>query len=180
MLLQDFSRAWGDGLSPVASSSLQVGCLSNTTKQFLEEVGLPQEAKPNLTFYSSPDVMAPLPSVLDEVDLPPDFQRYLLLADDGGTFLCIDAKNNEHIVSVDAYQELPTRFVNSAVPEFAECLLAYRALPVPEQTKTVDKQTLKHRLDQLKEQFDKIDVAALNDPDNWWAVVIEELEIFTR
>ena len=177
---QEFSEAWGEGLSPVAPAVLQATHIAEPAKRFLGEAGLPREAKPNLTFYSPPDMLTPMPNVLEEVDLPLDFQRYLLLADDGGTFLCIDMRDNEQVVSVDPYQELPTRVVNSAVPQFAECLLAYRALPGPEQAKGADKQTIRDWIAQLEQQFNRIDSAALSGPDNWWSVVIEELTVFTR
>jgi len=178
---QEFTAAWGaDDLLPVASSALQAVPLSEPSRHFLEEAGLPQEAKPNLTFYPLPDALAPLPDVLEEVDLPLDYRRYLLLADDGGTFLCIDARENGHIVSVDAYQELPTRFVNTTVSQFAECLLAYRALPGTEQAKGASKHEIRGWLSQLRDQFNGIDAEALRDADNWWSVITEELEVFTR
>ena len=178
---QEFAAAWGnDNLAPDVPSVVQTVPISEVSKRFLEGAGLPHEAEPNLVFYMPPDALAPLPDVLKEMDLPADFRRYLLLADDGGTFLCIDTQEKDHVVSVDAYQELPIRFVNSAVVQFAECLLAYRTLPRPEQAKSASKQEIAGWLGQIKHQFNCIDPSALRDPDNWWAVIIEELEIFTH
>ncbi|WP_223652617.1 SUKH-4 family immunity protein [Hymenobacter psoromatis] len=179
MLLKDFCNVWGDGLLPLASSVLQAVPISEVSKQFFRDVCLPKEAKPNLIFYAPPDVLAPMPAMLPEISFPLGFRRYLVLADDGGTFLCIDIEDDEHVIAVDAYQELMTRFVNSTVTKFAEFLLAYRGLPEPEQAKKATRKMMKEQLDSLKEQFHKIDPEALRNPDNWWSVIIEELELFT-
>ena len=176
---QEFSKAWGEGLLPLAASVLQAVPISEVSKQFFRDAGLPEEAKPNLVFYAPPDALASMSDMLPEMNLPLGFRRYLVLADDGGTFLCIDVEDDDHIVSVDAYQELMTRFVNSSVAKFAECLLAYRSLPEPEQAKKATKEMIKKQLDSLREQFNKIDPKALSDPDNWWSVIIEEQELFT-
>ena len=165
---QEFAAAWETGgLSPVARSVVQTAPLSEASKHFLEDAGLPLEAKPNLTFYAPPDALAPLPNVLKEIDFPIDFRRYLLLVDDGGTFLCIDTQEAGHIVSVDACQALPQRFVNSTLVQFAHCLLAYRTLPGPEQARGASKQEILEWLDQIKHQFNDIDPSALCAPDNW-------------
>lgn len=177
---REFRDAWGEGLLLLPAPYLQAVPISEASRRFLLEAGLPEEAKPDLVFYQSPDALAPLPDVVPEMHLPVSFQRYRVLADDGGTFLCIDTEDHEHIVSVDPYQELMTRFVNSTVLELAECLLAYRALPGPEQAKTATKQTIRGWNDQLKVQFNTVDPAALSGPDNWWSSIIGELEIFTR
>ncbi len=178
---QEFSAAWGDGLVPFTPSELQAAPISEPLKRFLMEAGLPEEADPSLIFYPPPDAMAPIPDVVPSLGLPEGFRRYLVLADDGGLFLCADTKSRECVLAVDPYQEARTRFVNSTVPKFAEYLLAYRRVkPGPGQAEAASKQEIKGWNDRLKAQFNEIDPVALSDPNNWWAVIVEELDIFTR
>lgn len=67
-----------------------------------------------IVFYAPPDTLAPLPEVVPELNLPQEYERYRLLADDGGTYFCIDTEHAGAVFWVDPYQELMLRFVNSS------------------------------------------------------------------
>jgi hypothetical protein len=180
---EQFVAQWGtQGLVRVDSETVTPLNVPVESKQFLIEAGLPKKAEPRVTLYAPPDLLASLPQMFqeDDIDFPQEFGGYRVLADDTAFFLCLDEHRDGVIVAVDPYQEEPTRFVNTAVPQVAESLLAYRALPGPDQAAGANKETLRGWLEELRGHLRRIDPQALQDDNSWWSVILEQLEVFTR
>jgi hypothetical protein len=92
----------------------------------------------------------------------------VIIGDDRGTDLCVSLADGT-VYSVDPQRELPTRFVNSSIEEFARFIEVSENVSIAENT---DGEAVA-RL--MREALAKIDPAAFSNPENWWAVVLEQM-----
>ena len=98
---------------------------------------------------------------------------YTVIGNDYRTDICIDSKGE--IISSDPEQELPTRFINQDLNSFLKFLnlFAVYYTKVGEAGEEEQHQILK----ELKEEFNGIDSRALDYEDNWWSVILEQMEM---
>ena len=79
------------------------------------------------------------------------------------------------IVSVDPTGTLPDRFTNSSIEQLAACLEAHDRF-----THTVDaagnEEAESLAVDAFVSAIRQIDPDCLSDPENWWTVVIEQIQ----
>lgn len=94
------------------------------------------------------------------------------IGSDNGTEICINS-NNE-IVSVDTYGVYPQRFVNSSLEQFFECVAIY--LIYSDRLMSVDDDEIGVLVGEIKQKFIHVDERTLNDEDNWWSVILEQVE----
>ncbi|NEA75110.1 SUKH-4 family immunity protein, partial [Streptomyces sp. SID13588] len=148
--------------------------------QTLMWAGLPVDFGPFFWAQAQPGRPVPtLAELAQERGVQPasDAGSYLVMGNDFGRQLCVQY-GTAHIVAVPLEagpggQPVPPQFVNSSLPEFARCLALLgrmwrlRIGLTPDQAGrwTVDFQA------QLAAQ----DPAAIASPDNWWAVLIEQM-----
>ncbi|HEX5567528.1 MAG TPA: SUKH-4 family immunity protein, partial [Streptomyces sp.] len=148
--------------------------------QTLVWAGLPVEFGP--FFWAQAQPGRPVPTLAElaqerGVQPAPDAGSYLVMGNDYGRQLCVQY-GTAHIVAVPLEagpggQPVAPQFVNSGLPEFVRCLaLLGRMWPLrfgltPEQAGrwTVDFQGM----------LACLDPAALASPENWWAVLLEQM-----
>ncbi len=146
---QEFSARWQAEVvsrDPVPDSvkllratahSLASARLPDATRRFLIEAGLPQSCAPFLCFGEVGeglprvwDVYAPRPQWRPEEKI--GLEYYLMIGSEGsGNPICLDERNGsvvmlDHELLFDPKaREKRTVFVNSGIPELAECLLLF-------------------------------------------------------
>jgi SUKH-4 immunity protein of toxin-antitoxin system len=96
---------------------------------------------------------------------------HVVIGDDYGTELRVRLSDGA-VVSIAPDGQLPSRFVNSSIERLASFIDAYRSYAGPASA-DADVAPL---VRQLREQLTGIDPAALDDCENWWAVVLEQAE----
>ncbi|MBB4947255.1 hypothetical protein F4556_002790 [Kitasatospora gansuensis] len=143
--------------------------------QTLMWAGLPRDFAP--FFWAQAQEGRPIPTLAElaaERGLPagPDFGGYLVLGNDYGRQLCVQY-GTAAVVAVDLENggEAP-RFVNTGVPEFVRSLallgrmwrLRYGLTPDQAGRWTTDFQA----------QLLAVDPAALQSPETWWSVLLEQ------
>jgi hypothetical protein len=105
--------------------------LSTSSRRFLAEAGLPAHAAPCLRFDGFAEGLKPVYEVYGgPADSGEDererLKPYLLLGHDvGGDAICVDIANQGRIVWLEHEGLRLLQFVNSSIPQLAECLLLY-------------------------------------------------------
>lgn len=148
--------------------------------QTLVWAGLPVEFGPFFWAQAQPGRPVPtLAELAQERGVRPgsDAASYLVMGNDYGRQLCVQY-GTAHIVAVPLEGDPNGRpaapqFVNSGLPEFVRCLallgrmwrLRYGLTPEQAGRWTVDFQGM----------LACLDPAALADPENWWAVLLEQM-----
>lgn len=108
----------------------------------------------------------------NSVDITPS-SGYTVIGNDYGTNICINSKGE--VISLDPEQELPTRFINRDLETFLKFINIFTAYHM--KVREADEEEQIQILDEMKEEFDKVDSRALDDEDNWWSVIVEQMEI---
>ena len=94
------------------------------------------------------------------------------IGSDNGTEICIDP-NNE-IVSVDVYGVYQKRFVNSSLENLFECVAIY--LIYTDRLKSAEDDEISILIGEIRQKFSCVDQRALDDEENWWSVILEQVE----
>jgi hypothetical protein len=87
--------------------------------------------------------------------------------------VAINRKTNL-VYSVDLNGEYKTRFVNSALHQFTACLLVYRSYS--QRLTECDDEDAIVIVSEIRLKFRAIDVKVFDDPENWWGVILEQIE----
>ncbi len=101
--------------------------------------------------------------------------RLLAIGDDYGTTLCCDLGDG-HILSVDRSGKLPTRFMNSGIPQLAQCLDEYEKARRESEHLSTDAERLR-LAQELRARLVEVDAPALADPDHWWSTICEQMDV---
>jgi len=88
--------------------------------------------------------------------------RLIAIGDDFGTTLYCDLGDGR-VLSVDDSGKLPTRFMNSGIPQLAHCLAEY------------EKARRESVQPSLRARLLAVDAAALAEPEHWWATIVEQI-----
>jgi hypothetical protein len=156
---------WGDSIKELNLNKIIDSLLSNDTQEFLKKVGLPNTndiQKYLLMNFYGDDLI----SVFTKGPI-----RYLVIGSDYENKICLTETTNE----VYSVGELQSRFINSNIRSlvlFLHVLLTQRAKLVgstDEEAKTI--------VDGIREIFNRIDIKALENQDNWWSIVLEQIEL---
>jgi SUKH-4 immunity protein len=91
----------------------------------------------------------------------------IVIGDDYGTTLYLDPRNG-HIESRDDNGQLPVRFLNSSLDQLQQCLEEY------DKVRTSGDDDLE-TVERFRCAMQRIDPAALDNPENWWSLIIEQL-----
>jgi hypothetical protein len=98
----------------------------------------------------------------------------IVFGDDSGTNICLNLDDG-FVYSVDLKNELPTRFVNTDVDCLGKFLFAHQRYASEVVKIDTDGEQLKI-VKRLREELVGIDSKAFDEPENWWAVVLEQME----
>lgn len=105
-----------------------------------------------------------------DVNLP---SGYTVIGNDYGTDICINSKGE--VISLDPEQELPTRFINRDLDAFLKFLGIFTAYHM--EAREADEEKQIQILEDVKAEFNKVDSRALDYEDNWWSVILEQIEM---
>lgn len=144
------------------------------TKEEYKDTGLSQEDKKILCDLGLPE--NPLKSLsfdLKEIDDIWLDKEHIVIGNDYGTKLCIN-KNNE-VVSVDAEGEYPTRFVNTSLSRFLQCIEIYDSYEA--RFENISDEEVGAIMDEMRTKFHQVDKQALSGEENWWSVILEQVEL---
>lgn len=170
----DFATQWNaDALMRYEPAALDGVHIPEISKHFLIEAGLPRQADLELEFDLSSDELPTLPEALEE-DLPARFNRYRPIGVDTATTICLDERDNGRIYAVDIDGNIPTRFMNSSVPQLAEFLLVFRNGAGVELPQLASEEELEASALALEHEFRRIDPSVFSDEDNWWPLIVTQ------
>lgn len=171
----EFLNQWGaEGLLRYEPAALEGVDIPEVSKRFLVEAGLPRQADLELEFDLSPEELPTLPEALEEENLPAFFDRYRPIGVDTATTICLDERDKGRIYAVDIDGAIPTRFMNSSVPQLAEFLLVFRDGAGVTLPTLASEKELEASAQALEEQFRRIDPAVFSDEDNWWPLILTQ------
>lgn len=134
--------------------------LSYNTLRILCEIGLPREPIECVQFnVSSSERM---------------INGNIVIGENEGTYLCIN--DHEEIIAIDQENESSIRFINKDLKSLLDYIVIYlisqeKALEIDDEDERM------HILGKMVEEFKKIDARALDNEENWWAVIIEQIEM---
>ena len=99
--------------------------------------------------------------------------NFTVIGHDYGTDICMDSKGE--IISSDPEQELPTRFINKDLKAFLEFLDIFAEYHM--RVSEADEEEQIQILEEIKEEFNRVDCRALDNEENWWSVILEQIEL---
>ena len=134
--------------------------LSDNTKRILCDVGLPEEPIYFIHFN------------VDQIDGIRLNENYIVIGNDLGTDICISFK--EEIVSVDPQHVYPARFINTNLECFIKFIVIY--LLYAEKIVNASDEEINNILTDIRKEFDLVDKCALHDEENWWSIILEQIE----
>ncbi len=152
MHLDHMRKHWGERLRPVPTAKLQDFALPGGVVDFLIGIGLPVGTDKSLfPIFNRPSQ----PEIWVRNGI-----RYIVIAEERGERLCIREASGT-LYTIDSRDELPTRFVNTDVPCMVKCLWVW------ETGNDLSSYELAQRLE-------SIDSRVLDDPENFWSLVVEQ------
>lgn len=135
--------------------------LSNTTKKILCDVGLPNQPLNFLQFN------------IEEIENIKFNEEHIIIGNDFGTNICINSK--EEIVSIDSENEYPMRFINKNLETFIEFIITF--LSYEDKINNADDDEIMQVIQEIKKEFNIIDIQALSNEENWWSIILEQIEL---
>jgi hypothetical protein len=115
------------------------------------------------------DSLVPFFWVAGEGDEPPGKPEHLL-GHDGKTYLVVA---DGQVWSVDPAQVLPRRLVNGSVNQFADSLARFREAWAVRPD--LDDAASDRQVARLREGLRNIDPDAIEDPESWWSVILQQM-----
>lgn len=135
--------------------------LSNNTKKILCDIGLPNQPLNFIQFN------------IDKIENIIIDKEYVVIGNDFGTNICINSK--DEIVSVDLENEYPIRFINKNLETFLQFIIIF--LSYEDQITDIDDEKIDQVMHKIRDEFDMADIQALKNEENWWAIILEQLEL---
>ena len=133
--------------------------ISAESKMILCDIGLPENPLPFLRF----DVRAADSLVMND---------YVVIGNDFGTSICINS--SDEVVSVDPELEYPTRFINTNLTCLLKCIIIY--LKHEKDVTEADDNETDRLIADIKSEFTQADPHAMQSDENWWSIILEQLE----
>lgn len=135
--------------------------LSNTTKKILCDIGLPSQPLNFIQFN------------IEEIESIKMDEEHIVIGNDFGTNICINSK--DEIVSVDLENEYPIRFINRNLESFLEFIFIF--LSYEDRINDADDDEIDQIMKEIRKEFYMIDIKALSNEENWWSIVLEQIEL---
>jgi SUKH-4 immunity protein of toxin-antitoxin system len=155
---------WGDDLKCLSRRALENVPITDYTKEFLVHIGVPKLEELSIDFFTESNVL--YTTTLDGV-------KYIVIGDNIGVKMCIKEDSNE-ILSIDLRSGVPLRFVNSNIELFLVFVMIY--LNESSGKEEIDLEDALTIVDRLRKEYILLDPKALADPNNWWPVILEQVE----
>ena len=136
--------------------------ISDSTKKILCDIGLPQNPLNFIEF----NILGIENIILEN--------KYIVIGNDLGTNICVVNHTNE-IVSFDIEYEYPMRFVNSSLENLINFIIIF--LSYYNELDNIEENEEEKVISCIKNKFNSIDPKALSNDENWWAIILEQLEL---
>jgi hypothetical protein len=117
-----------------------------------------------VTFYTDDEFLRPLTAAEE---------TYSIVGDDYGTKIGLG--RNGDVWSVDPEHQLPRRLINTSIAHFVLFLGLYEQFENAQETGNREPY-----LSELRTQFEESDLFALSNEDNWWSLILEQIELGSR
>jgi hypothetical protein len=164
MLPKDIVNFWGqENLKRWSENSLRDVAIPQPSKRFLIEVGLPYKEDWTLRFDSEADHLPRLPNRVN-------CRR---IGFDDVVPVCLDEKRGGCVVAVETAVGGSERFINSSVECFGEFLVLYQEYR--KAARAVSEEEIVKFISGVEERMRKADPKAFDDPNNYWPVVVEQM-----
>lgn len=136
--------------------------LSPYTKEILCNIGIPEEPIESLKF----DVR-----LNEDIQL---FEENIVIGNNEGINICINQKNE--IIAIDPQDKLFSRYINKDLKSFLDYIVIF--LISKEKALNAKNENEKQKiLEEMLKKFDILDKFALSDEENWWSVIVEQIEM---
>lgn len=135
--------------------------LSNNTKKILCDIGLPYEPLNFIQFNIEE---------IEDIKLDKD---YIIIGNDFGTNICVNHK--DEIVSIDTENEYPIRFINKDLETFLKFIVIF--LSHDNEIEEADDDEIDQVMQKVRTEFDMTDIRALSSEENWWSIILEQIEL---
>ena len=99
-------------------------------------------------------------------------EKNIVIGNDLCTDICINIKGE--IVSVDPQQVYPTRFINADLECFIQFIIIY--LSHEERIIDASDDEINKILNDIRKEFDIVDKLVLQNEENWWSIILEQIE----
>lgn len=136
--------------------------LSNNTKKILCDIGLPYEPLNFIQFN------------IEEIENIKLDEDYIIIGNDFGTNICVNHK--DEIVSIDTENEYPIRFINKDLETFLKFIVII-LLHENEIDEADDDDEINQVMQKVRTEFNIIDIQALSSEENWWSIILEQIEL---
>jgi hypothetical protein len=169
--LEEIKELWtelGEALYPVHLSDLGTPMPDEATRVFLQEIGFPENASPDLDFTDLSDKLFTHTQLYTKSDFPQLDEYYVIGATGEGNPVCMDAKNG-NIVYIDHDNGFEMVFINNSLMQFSYFLVCF-SLTEKRQTRVIPA-TFKD----LHKKLSNADPDALRE-NNFWATELANLE----
>lgn len=164
MLPEDIVKFWGrENLKRWSESSLRDVAIPQPSKRFLIEVGLPYKEDWTLQFDPEADHLPRLPNKAN----------YRRIGFDDFVPICLDEKRGGCVVAVETEVGGSERFINSSVERFGEFLVLYQEYR--KAARAVSEEEIVKFISGVEERMRKADPKAFDDPNNYWPVIVEQM-----
>jgi hypothetical protein len=156
---------WGDEIRPVPEKFIGPD-LSEATREFLRDVGLPTGTHWGITFHHDERLTTPL----ERGD-----RRYVAIGHHDDGFLYVVDTADDRLYELHPDRDEPTHFVTSTLAAFVNFLGVFCSrLPILAETNQEDAAVI---VREMRETFAARDPRAVSDDTTWWSVVLYETEM---
>jgi hypothetical protein len=154
---------WGyNNLVRWLESTLRDVAVPLSSKRFLMEVGLPGKTDWTLRF----DPEATLPRLADKSN----FRR---IGFDDMVAICLDEQHDGCVVAVEKEVGGTQRFINTTVQHFGVFLVLYQEYR--KAARRMSEEEVVKFIPSIESRMRKTDPKAFDDPNNYWPLVIEQM-----
>ena len=101
-----------------------------------------------------------------------DGDKFYRIGTDEGSELCI-SKGNGSVIAIDPLLIHQRRFVNSSFPLFQRFIDEYARYA--DDVSSLSEEEATRLVNRVRSNMEVWDAPAFSDPENWWAVIIEQM-----
>ena len=100
-------------------------------------------------------------------------EDYIIIGNDFGTNICVNHK--DEIVSIDTENEYPIRFINKDLETFLKFIVII--LLHENEIDEADDDEINQVMQKVRTEFNIVDIQALSSEENWWSIILEQIEL---
>ena len=90
-----------------------------------------------------------------------------------GTNICVN--HRDEIISVDMESEYSIRFINKNLETFLKFIVVI--LSYENEINEANDDEINQVIQKVRTEFNMIDIQALSSEENWWSIILEQIEL---